>query len=804
MRRSVLIASLVILVVGLGLAYVAHHPELVFPTDSAPPSPGQAGSGKAPRPQRSRVRPTPPVAPAPVAVPAWRQGRLRDLGQATAATTASHLGALLGQQATLDRFGDVWGTYRVDWGAGHADILLDGDPWSATSWLPAAQGMMGAVAPNIASVDSAAAARDLLSPTTGVLLALDRSVGESLAADDRNPAAHERAALLAAVLAYRESAGPFYDPRELLAASCAHLTIARACGGGNGDSGLVAEALIRCLAGLETEAVALIDAWPRGQGALDAWARAIRLRSTLDWRAHGVTQEASLVERLAHMLALSVRISAMAALEWLGESPQPAMPDWGRIACQASELSIEAGHIVTIGGLRDEFAELAAVLTDIKGKSEDLPRLWADTAVRVPGRTLPGGMWTRWCLRQLADRLDRSHYFAEHRWGVPDRGKEVRMLAGHALADTPLLAMLRCAWDEAAECDGSKKEVAEILLRHPETVPPGVWVRLRRSGLEVDGRQWFRSAVHADMMWCAEDAAYATNRWHHHGDLRAVLVKAPHHVRAARILAMDLLAEGKVAEAQPLLDGVGRIDISILWQASTKLPGDQRLPYLQMMAQLNPNAFIELGDALLASAREVEAADAYEHAFREASDRVRVANSMRWWIEWLLKRGQIDRAREVAEHGRQVYSHRGLVTYSRFCESTDDLPAAEQALLDLAERYANRSPLRRFWLRTRSSRAASATALEREERQLFPNGRQPATLADFTGNPPTDLIPLTLSDELTAAGIAKGHAVVAVDGWRCASVAQLNYLMDVHTDGPARLIVWQGFGYIERQATTKE
>ena len=143
-----------------------------------------------------------------------------------------------------------------------------------------------------ATRESAAEDRQLLARLldlrTTVLLREDEALSRALSARPLDASAHERAALLLGAFALRDAAGRSTDVRPALCRATAHLAL-RGCaarGSERGTAGRLAEALLVTLVGRERDALARLDALEAAAPTreLRAWARALRLRNTGDWR----------------------------------------------------------------------------------------------------------------------------------------------------------------------------------------------------------------------------------------------------------------------------------------------------------------------------------------------------------------------------------------------------------------------------------------------------------------------------------------------------------------------------------------
>jgi hypothetical protein len=192
---------------------------------------------------------------------------------------------------------------------------------------------------------------------------------------------------------------------------------------------------------------------------------------------------------------------------------------------------------------------------------------------------------------------------------------------------------------------------------------------------------------------------------------------------------------------------------------------------------------------------EQDAVAVYEAAYKDCADRVLIANSMGWLVTWHADHGNMPRAREIADHGYEVFSHAGIETRAKLDERIGDLAAAEKALEALHERYDDEGPLLAFWKRTAPRRPESRAAYERQEKTLFPRGQRLAKVSGFSGRPVTGVEVTSNSQLASENDIRLGHVIVAIDGVACDTTAQYYFLRALTVDQPLAIIVWDGNGY---------
>ena len=694
------------------------------------------------------------------------------------------------------------------WPGGSARLPLTPHVWSVEAWRPVTAGILGTLTPDgSANADSSDVARRLLEPTTPTLVVIDATLGDAIARNPHTARSHEEAALLAGVFAYREAAQAWTDTRDGLCRATAHLAVARAMGGGNGHAGRVAEALIETLAGRELAAESLVAGWPLDDPIFAAWGRAIHLRATANWVDLKPAADATLVERYAYARALADRRNAQAVLLWVAESKQPNSVDWGRIASSSHQVSVEAGHVCALGGLAEEAAEQHEVLGQVLGhppQDGDLARLCGQQESDAePHRVLSPPIWARYLARHLLGRLYAAHSFAADVWVEPSAAAEVRDYAGRVAVGLPMLPVLRCLWKQDSERIAMAHVTAKVIVENPGMLPPNAF-RFAMDALREQGAQ---PAFPADR-WLSGGVSIPGTTWGAEGFtwlqrclganiLPAVqdgLALAPHHVSLAA-WAVHILGEGgRIGEAKPIIERMQGMDARVILTALQFATGDERLVMLRQRANLNPNSWSDLGKALVEANRPVEAAEAYEQAYRLGEDRVAVANQMAWWVGWLLDHGQHDQAHDVAAHGRDVFSFSGLQTWMTFCERTGDFDAAERAAEDILGRYQDDAPLLGLLTRMGPTRPASRAKIDAIVAQRFPRGLVPWNEPPPAEGPTVGVRIATTSAELRRWQLSKGDIIVAVDGTRCDTEQQFLLLRAMGT-GPMRLVVWRGSAY---------
>jgi tetratricopeptide (TPR) repeat protein len=238
------------------------------------------------------------------------------------------------------------------------------------------------------------------------------------------------------------------------------------------------------------------------------------------------------------------------------------------------------------------------------------------------------------------------------------------------------------------------------------------------------------------------------------------------------------------------------IDGSLAWRVHEKaVTTDERITAYQLLVAMDPRYYIDLAELFVDEKRYDEAVITYETGFREATDRVRIANSMDWLVTWYAEHDNMTRARVIADHGFEVFSYGGIDTKGKLDERTGKLDEAEKAFLAILQRYDDNAPLIGFWKRTAALRPASKRQYEPLFAKNFPMGESKVQLSDFSSAPTLGVRTTTESTLSLEHGLKKGHVIVAIDNIRCENTAQYLFIRSSYINQPLNIIVWDGVAY---------
>jgi hypothetical protein len=184
-------------------------------------------------------------------------------------------------------------------------------------------------------------------------------------------------------------------------------------------------------------------------------------------------------------------------------------------------------------------------------------------------------------------------------------------------------------------------------------------------------------------------------------------------------------------------------------------------------------------------------------------DSVRVANNATWRVEYFIQKGNLERARQIADEAGEVYSELGLEAKAAFFELTSNYDGAFEWYAKVEERYNDSGPLLKFCLNYQSATRDARFRPEVEKRvaKLFPDGQEQVSLADFHRPPADGMLVGKPYNPLLSTGLNEGDVVVAIYGTRIHNPNQYEYVRDATTNPELDLIFWRTNAYHELKIT---
>ncbi len=215
---------------------------------------------------------------------------------------------------------------------------------------------------------------------------------------------------------------------------------------------------------------------------------------------------------------------------------------------------------------------------------------------------------------------------------------------------------------------------------------------------------------------------------------------------------------------------------------------------------MDPSWYYNLGNYAIDYQKDYDkAAQYFEKACADDPAAVRVASYAEWRAMYYLRKGDTDKAREIADYAGEVYSYYGLKAKAAFLEATTNYDGAFEWFAKIEERYEKPLPLIDFCFRYKSLTGNSRFDPEVEKRlkKLFPKGLEKVSLNDFQGPPKDGVLIRQENDLLKSAGLRASNVIVAVYGIRVHDLRQYCYGRESKTTPELDLIVWQGDTYRE-------
>ena len=205
---------------------------------------------------------------------------------------------------------------------------------------------------------------------------------------------------------------------------------------------------------------------------------------------------------------------------------------------------------------------------------------------------------------------------------------------------------------------------------------------------------------------------------------------------------------------------------------------------------------VDLGDEACAVA-------AFERLTNDAADEVTISNSVDWLLRYYLRRGERERARNLARRADAVGSAGGFLAMATFLEATGAYAEAEEHMLAERQRYPREAEphwaLIGFYHRMAHVRGVRAyeARFAKITKDIFPLGLEKLALPSLQGPPTAGVLFTTETPALRRNGMHKGDVAVAWDGWRVRNVRQYEAVREFDADPSFKLIIWRSGNYVE-------
>ena len=686
-------------------------------------------------------------------------------------------------------------------------------PWDPAAFLSHAQAAFGdAVSiassdPGVVDVYPALTALDV--PT---LVESSKIVSQMLAANMRNPRAHESAALVIGAFALRDAADLFTDVRWALNRMTAHLAAAKALRADDQRSpdGAIANVVLLALANHQARALAELGSLGSGTPPepMNAWVRAMHLRITQDWRALPEPATASRLEKLEYFRARRATVKKQRPSVQLAMVGEPIAADFMRIGQQSSWIGIEDAHTFIGDGLEMELEEAGGVYRRMHGRAmpESLPDALNHRATRLISdgpQVLPWGAWAEFYQRHIAMNIGLMDNFLRHQLGMRERANDSKREFDGRLGQLtmfPVGTARRTKGSEGTEADlAYLRDVIALASKAPELLTARSWKWFEMGGNyePIAGQMppfasWFTPPTAAVPL---EAGLRYAEGLRVDQAVEELLDAAPNDTGLLTAIAPGGGEDPAVKHARGLLAYHHDYDLRALESSLPYLSSEaERLPLRRKSCELSSSDCLTLASSLLYMGDEAGAAELYGRLLVDPDiDAVTRAASSYWPVTYFYRHQQIDKAIAIAEAANQTGAGSGNVTRGWLNEQRGRLDEAEQDHFDNATRYENLSGLVAFYYRrVEVDRNVAYEAKWLKWRaEVFPNGLQPEP-TNMTGVPQSGVFVNKESEYSRAAGIRAGDIIVGLDGWRVDNTNQYSAILAFKDDPAVNLTVSRG------------
>jgi tetratricopeptide (TPR) repeat protein len=713
------------------------------------------------------------------------------------------------------------------------ELNVNGPIWSPAVYQSVVTQLAQAVGLSVGSPDrteNTALLAKLSDGTPETIEKENQKLSAALENDFTNPELHEQAAVLLGAFLLRDHSGHFFEIRSPLSRLTAHLAMARFLrgAGASGVNGQMAEAMMLSLVNDQASALECLNAIDTNYTGVVPMIRALRTRTTGDYRTLDKMDGLSRVESVEWFSAWADFVSTPMA--WLKLSDdQKQTIDFVR-AVNEENYSVEMGHQLLAVSVPLEMREINSVYAlshqeklpsnDVVKALNELPeRCFTQSGGEAHVRVIGWGQWAEFLQRHLCHAIQQDFYFMNYMWGVPDDAKEFAAQYKQAYGGLRLYPFVRrynCT--DVKSYHQSVDDGFKVIVATPQFVPAECWNYLCK---KVDFAPPYRPIPNPHV-----------NNWHSHNpppgtiyDLNPRLNQPSLNNRQDAVARFEQLHEMSPYDCRivnfliklkfndnPTYDQATNLFQAVLPYSLTAMRTvansvyDQPEKYEKLMLQaaaLDPVCFYELSQNAWEHHDEDKAARYDDQACAADPDSVRVANHATWRVEYYLKKGQIEKARQIADDAAEVYSYGGLEAKGIFMERTTNYDGAFEWFAKIEERYDNSRPLIIFCLCYKNLTGDTRFDSELKKRlpKMFPKGIETVSVVDFQGPPTDGVLIKKQNDLLLSAGLKMSDVIVALNSTRTHTLDQYTCIRDSLTKAELDLIVWQGSAYHEIKAS---
>jgi hypothetical protein len=660
----------------------------------------------------------------------------------------------------------------------------------------------------------------------------NQSLSAALERDFSNAVLHEEAAALLGVFMLRDHSGNFFEIRSPLCRMTAHLAMARVLSGKDayGINGQMAEAMLLSLTGntkLSQEKLAACDT---NNVAIAPLMNALHAKNTGNFLPLD-KEDITPIERLAWFIAKSDNASLPVAWNKLSDQ-QKQIIDIVRAAAEVN-TSVEIGHALLQLSLPLEMHEITTVYQlachkemaaeNLVPSLNELPEhCFSSDGNGTHVKVIGWGQWANFFQRHLCHAMHKNYQFIRYHWGVSE---DARDFAGKCdtefggLRLYPFVRIYNCS--TVAAYHKAEEDSLDVNAAAPYFVPAKCWNDMvfgkppfaphYRPASKPFNSQWYHLIPLPETTYDTQarldqllNGSYPEQGVI--GDLEHMHDLAPWNNRIIyAIIDKKYHDRPTYEQSMALYQEMMSYSGSALFKTA-KTVSNQPEKWVKLMlqaAELNPAWYYNLSGYAAEHNQEDLAQKYADLACEKDLDSIRVANLATWRVNYYLKKGNTEKARQIADFAAEVYSRRGLEAKVNFLEATGDYQGAYDYCVKIEERYEDSSDLIHFCQNYKAKTGDNRYEAEFQKRisAFFPDGMEKVELKNFQASP-TDGVSINQQNDLiTAAGLKQGDAIVAINGIRVHTFKQYTFVRGL-TDKPEMdLIVWQGDAYRDIKAS---
>lgn len=556
----------------------------------------------------------------------------------------------------------------------------------------------------------------------------NQRISQILGKDMLGVAAHEEAALLLGLLAFRERAGIFTDQRLVLCRMVAHLALSEALAPSRSSSehGQLARILLRTVEGWQTKALDEIAEMKESKVSPNAQAMllALSMRNTHDWRMLTTPRLGTYMERMEYLDAIFYCAATNLVTDFLRQCREEEIADVGRIILN-DDFSVIQGHLFASKALQVElrdFSSVWAMMTSKPIKAEQICESLNAKHLRCVAtndvgncqvRVVSQGTWTSFFQRHLCHSLHICYRFQSRMLAIPSAAREYRQEIEKVFTTLDLgpLLMLNCV--ESIDQYGQDIDKAiSYCIRKPEMVNLANWLYItqnlfyaRHPNTMPDPGKWFFAGLSAGPAFDAKTRLVYERIPEYLRKYKATTEIAPYNYKILTAYCQKMGSKGDSWWGQiiPDVEILGFFSRLSEYHASAMLVmaqlargnSDKYEKIMEKACSLDSDLYITLGSHFKESVPD-KAVKAYEKAL-ELANPLLVANTCQWLVDYYYTHGQHEKALKLADMAAKVGSANGLLTMAGLLERMENYDEAEKYYLMLSARYNLDDVIIRFY-----------------------------------------------------------------------------------------------------------